>query len=250
MTKTQSNDNKPILHVCVLFAEPCIPKYVPISQSSLNQSMMGPENHGKFLDVILTHILVSVSYHHGLLHNWRCVSSKLHSLNSQCWTRLSSLKYICGNLNFYESESINMTWDLVPLVNYSTLLYFHHFEIMYSKHCEIAAVVIHKIFLHPHQDVYCGFIPPWNESCPCKNIAVKLQRALSYITTKFNISYSITRVAPLTVVIATHIITVNTTVEFDVHQHFVTNMKQFASIYIYTQKVNLIQFMHGNKGEY
>ncbi len=197
---------------------------------------------------MLVHIFRTAIYHQGLLQNWLNDLSIIHSLKSRCQTESSNMLQLCGQLHVRESHILTKKWKLVPLIPSSLLLFFHHLEMMYSKQCGLNGVVIQKLLLSCfHKDVYCGYMPAWNESCPCKEIDIHLYFTLGQ-PSRFNMSYYIRRREPLTVFTPLHIIFGNSELSFNSWKQRFAKISQDLSIYIYTQQLNLIEFIQRDKG--
>ena len=148
-----------------------------------------------FMDLLLCKMLHHTSssfYYTTTNHN---IVQYLKQTRYSC-TRLSTtLHHVCGNIVSSTDESTCKlrVWHIEPLAEYNTILIFNAFNMMYSKNCSINSLAVSRISDCVHKELYCGHLPPWNESCPSAKINLTLQINWLQSPTHLNTSYYISK---------------------------------------------------------
>ena len=122
---------------------------------------------------------------------------------------------------------------------------------MYSIDCDIDAIVIHKGLSHPHEERYCGYLLPWNETCPCVNIYIQIIYQYPHPTTEVIISFHVIRTLMMTTFEVVHILGDNHNLNvYNSQTPYIQGLLQHVTVYLYSLYVNLIEISSTNSGEY
>ena len=157
-----------------------------------------------------------------------------------------ALVHLCGHLAV-NNMVYYQTWTIKSLLGYNTMILFHRLEMMYSQSCEINSLTLLRTSHCKHVESYCGYLPPWNESCPSLTTKITLAIGCLKYKTEVNISYFISRDSKVTV---TKTIWLTGTYAEIFFQEFAltlylqqnANIKQLTSIFIYARHQDLIHF--------
>ena len=104
-----------------------------------------------------------------------------------CNTNLKTTRHLCGHIN---TNSHNITkWHIRTISGYNTDLFFHQFTSIYSRECQFHSLEVIKTTFCSHSEYYCGYFPPWNETCPCVSVQLILSLKDTHITMQFTMSY-------------------------------------------------------------
>ena len=125
-----------------------------------------------------------------IIDYYETILPHLISLHEMCQLEHSYIRRLCGIIVSPNQENISSKeWMVHPLSGYNVYLIFETFKIMYSDNCSINSLLIHKN--DGISELYCGHLPVWNETCPCKTINLLLTITFMDVETLFRISYVI-----------------------------------------------------------
>ena len=91
---------------------------------------------GKYINSMLTHILLSISTHNLLLSWFEAFLTVISFVKYSCQFDTTYLGHICGRLTASDN-GLDHTWNIKPLSGSNTILVFHNFSIFYSRHCNL-----------------------------------------------------------------------------------------------------------------
>ena len=131
-------------------------------------------------------------------------------------------------------------WKIQPLSGYTIDIAFHKLNIFYSQQCEVAGLTLKKITDCHHEEFYCGFLPSWNESCPCWSVYITLAIHSTMRTAEFDLFYQISKKKYLTVFLNVHLVLNQMSVISSNWDCIIRQIKQM-SVYIYAEHGTVIQ---------
>ena len=176
-----------------------------------------PSSHIDVMDKLTAFFMGGIRTYHVLLTGLQNIILHVQSLSQWCLDMGVNVNRICGTISVYMHTLTNHTFKICLLSGYTTMITFHRFNMLYSHQCGINMLRLRKTIPPKHEDHYCGFMPPWTEMCPCRNIHLQLVIRLSTPITEITLSYSIKKNPVLTtyrVVLKTWSIGRWSTVEF------------------------------------
>ena len=162
-------------------------------------------------------------------------------LYANCHHLSTVLIHLCGQIKV--SQMISVTkhqWKTQPLTGYAIDIMFHKLNIFYSQQCEVAGLSLMKITDCHHEEVYCGHLPSWNESCPCQSIFVTLATYSPMGKAEFDLSYQISKKKHLTVFINVHLIRNHKPISSSSLDHLSRQIQQMT-MFIYAEHGAVIQ---------
>ena len=132
-------------------------------------------------------------------------------------------------------------WTIQPLSGYTTEITFHILNIFYSQRCEIISLGLLKKADCQHEELYCGYLPPWNESCFCQSISVTLASSSPTTRAEFILSYQISKKNHLMFFLNIHLIAMEMTIYSSSWYNISTYIPQKVIMFIYSEHGSLIQ---------
>ena len=145
-----------------------------------------------------------------LITSYRLMPSLMMRMLIGCQNNAASLASLCGNIDKmqhhtpkpekcgiwgffldFDPDPEPEQWIIQAIHGYSTHLIFTKFETMYSENCSLNSLelILNTNDEEQTQYILCGYLPPWNQTCPC--IKTTLSLSTTWDSTHLSIKYMI-----------------------------------------------------------
>ncbi len=115
------------------------------------------------------------------------------SIRGKCQLESSKIYQLCGTIAFkYHSEIWIKVWKIYLVSGYNIYLFFNAINLIYSRYCEMD--YLHIVKNEGSEEIYCGYLSPWNETYPCQIVKINVEMLWSKVPRAgINISYMVSR---------------------------------------------------------
>ena len=168
----------------------------------------------------------------------------MDNLMISCYRSTPAIRYLCGNINpKHDMKTSSMYWTIQMISGYNTDMAFHDFQMIYSMLCSMSSLKLTKVVEACKQsEIYCGHMPPWNETCPCVSVQMILTLYDLTSDTQLSMNYYCSRTTSHPVFV--HIYETNTN-QWNLGD--VYNMYDDLYINIYIKQTKVINFKRNNQ---
>ena len=158
----------------------------------LQHKIEGAQIPHDYFEVMVYHVMRILLDRQDLHSSYLYMATNIKLIETSCFHRSPSRNYMCASIHSIEWKGMNL-WRIKGLGGYNMNLVMKVFRLMYSTGCKTNRLDIIKVMHCNHSEAYCGHLPLWHETCPCREVHLSFVLHCLSCQAEFNLVYYVSR---------------------------------------------------------